>query len=327
MSSWMIREIREEPSIVRRIFGNELENLDLAVEKIRRSSFVITSGSGTSYNAALYLHLLLLKLGIPSTCVPASEVPAALPGFPQTVSPLLIAFSQSGGSIDVLNAASAARERGIPVLSVTNGRNSKLAGNSDASVTALSGEERSIPATKSHMAQLSVIASIYFALKKEEVSAYAETLASAIESALTLDDSINEIASASYGRIVLLGTGLLYVTALEGGLKIRETASVSAEAFHEREYLHGPMQILNSDTLMISLSENDSYLRNRFQPHCGRFLAVSHGQGSEIKVNHVDDVLNPMVHLIPLQLFSFYKAVHLGIDPDKPSKLRKVVEE
>jgi glucosamine--fructose-6-phosphate aminotransferase (isomerizing) len=137
----------------------------------------------------------------------------------------------------------------------------------------------------------------------------------------------------------LLGSGSNYATALEGALKLKESCNIFAEGFATREFLHGPIQLLNKKTpvmFMLSEDEIDSFLE--LMKTIRKFGAplISISEKSD-KVEEVSGGLayipegfpktfSPILYVLPLQLFAYYSSIARNLNPDKPEKLRKVVK-
>ncbi|RLG41640.1 MAG: hypothetical protein DRN78_04045, partial [Thermoproteota archaeon] len=250
----MISEIREQPKAVER-------TIESAVDEIRSAAsllddrFVYTTGSGSSYHASLVLHRLLMKVSnLKSTSIPSSELPEWLP--PEIKNSALVAFSQSGESKDVLVAVDYFRRvsRDGVVVSVTNTPKSTLARVSDDVILTRAGEERAVAATKSYTTQL--VVSFMLALKiaeqrgivldelVSELSIISKKMEKTIDLSFDLmEDIAKEIREVPFGFI--LGKGPNYPTALEGALKLRETANLHYVGYAAREFLHGPIQLVD----------------------------------------------------------------------------------
>ncbi len=331
----MISEIREQPKAVER-------TIESAVDEIRSAAsllddrFVYTTGSGSSYHASLVLHRLLMKVSnLKSTSIPSSELPEWLP--PEIKNSALVAFSQSGESKDVLVAVDYFRRvsRDGVVVSVTNTPKSTLARVSDDVILTRAGEERAVAATKSYTTQL--VVSFMLALKiaeqrgivldelVSELSIISKKMEKTIDLSFDLmEDIAKEIREVPFGFI--LGKGPNYPTALEGALKLRETANLHYVGYAAREFLHGPIQLVDRGTPVISLNwvEMKEVVR-RVRSFGGRVIRI--GVGGEIPIPETRYEFSPLLMVIPLQVLAYNISLLRGLDPDKPEKLGKVVTE
>jgi glucosamine--fructose-6-phosphate aminotransferase (isomerizing) len=137
----------------------------------------------------------------------------------------------------------------------------------------------------------------------------------------------------------LLGSGSNYATALEGALKLKEACNIFAEGFASREFLHGPIQLLNEKTpvlFMLSADEIDGFLElmETITKFGAPLISISE------KSDRVEEVsaglacipegfpktFSPILYVVPLQLFAYYSSIARNLNPDKPEKLRKVVK-
>ncbi len=351
----MLKEIFEEPSVVNRTIEQERDRTQEIAREIRSSSYdiVYITGSGTSYHAGLASQYALSNLtNLVTSIVPASEFERWIPTKIRR-KVLLMAISQSGESSDVLEAAEAALERQMHLLAVTNTPRSKLAQISHYHLLPKSGRELAIPATKTYVTQLMSIFMLSVELATEtlnpkELAHMREGLYGApqsLEETLTsLNSQIRDMAMRyrDTNLLFLLGSGPNYATALEGALKLKETCTIFAEGFATREFLHGPMRLVDERTLVIMMvqpNEFDTYLslssslRNFGAPV---ILISEESEGSAVLRDYSDEtilvppglpkVFSPILYIIPLQLFAYHSAVSRGLNPDKPEKLTKVVK-
>ncbi len=331
----MISEIREQPRAVER-------TIELAAEEIQSAAsllgdrFVYTTGSGSSYHASLVLHRLLMKVSnLKSTSIPSSELPEWLPL--KIKNSALVAFSQSGESKDVLVAVEYFRKvsKDGVVISITNTPGSTLTEVSDGVILTRAGKERAVAATKSYTTQL--VVSFMLALKiseqggvvlnelLSELSILSKKMRKAIDLSFDLVGNIaKEIAEVPFGFI--LGKGPNYPTALEGALKLRETANLHYVGYAAREFLHGPIQLVDKGTPVISLNwaEMKEVVR-RVRSFGGRVIRI--GPGGEVPIPKTRYEFSPLLMVIPLQVLAYNVSLLRGLDPDKPEKLGKVVTE
>lgn len=349
----MLREIHEQPQAVQATLTEGSKEVKDLVEEIRSKNYemIYLTGSGTSYHAGLagqYAFFMLTKLV--TSLIPASEFPVWIPSsFKRRA--LVIAISQSGESVDVLAAVKAALEKDMDALAITNTPGSSLTKLSRYTLLTRAGEELAVTATKSHIAQLAMLFLLSLELTRAEApgSEDIEHLKERLFEAPTLISktiSINEDLTYKLANMhknksffFLLGSGSNYATALEGALKLKEACNIFAEGFASREFLHGPIQLLNRKTpvlFMLSADEIDIFLAlmETIRKFGAPLISVSEKsnrveEGSTGFV-HIPEgfpkIFSPILYVVPLQLFAYYSSIARNLNPDKPEKLRKVVK-
>jgi glucosamine--fructose-6-phosphate aminotransferase (isomerizing) len=350
----MLEEIFQEPSVLRATIRSEAKitrKIAQAIKSQRYEMFYIT-GSGTSYHAGLASQYALMKLtNLSVSILPASEFQRWVPTrIPKKV--LLIAISQSGESSDIIEAAKAAVSRGMTLLAITNTSGSRLAKMSNYHLLPRSGKEKAVPATKTYVTQLMSIFMFSVELAKrnltvdefEHVRKGLHEAPRLLEQTLESLNSQIQIIAEKYKQknvIFILGSGPNYATALEAALKLKEACMVFAEGFATREFLHGPMRLVDERTLVIMLVPPDELdtdlelcrsLRSFGAPVV---LVMEKDASSAGHLEEADDVIlvprglpdafSPLLYVVPIQLLAYYSSVLRGLNPDKPEKLTKVV--
>ncbi|MEM2123433.1 MAG: SIS domain-containing protein [Candidatus Bathyarchaeia archaeon] len=348
----MLREIFQQPETLRDTIRSNHEKARAILEDlsaIRRIYFV---GSGTSYHTGLLGQLLVSKFTrVPVTAIPSSEFEYWTPNAFEDGT-IVAAISQSGESVDTLKAAEAGKRKGALLLAVTNNLESSLVRISDHSLIAEAGEEKAVTATKSYTAQLAIIyliglqiASLTGAnselLRGLELSLH--EVPSILEGMLdTVNGEALELAEKfkAFRVFFLLGSDLNYPTVLEGALKLKEACNVYAEGFAAREFLHGPIQLVNEATGIFMIaphkwSQNLVRLSEELKSYGAPIIAVSDMRDPSLKgvsrwlspEIRVPELVSPIVYIVPLQLFAYHSSILRGLNPDKPEKLSKVVRE
>ena len=345
---YMLREIHEEPKAA----SDTLNSIMKQSGDIRsflsneRYEMIYTTGSGTSYHAGLagqYAIGTLTKRTVSS--IPASEFRRWLPML--TTKFLLLAFSQSGESADVLDAVRAALERDASILAITNTPKSSLSKIARYVLLTRAGNELAVTATKTFVSQLAAVylLSLELGIKSSEVEQWRRWLLDVpdlVGKTIKLNAKLTEELAGKHkdkSIFFVLGSGPNYVTALEGALKLKEACNVFAEGFASREFLHGPVQLVNERTPIVLIvpphelqGESMSLIKDlkRFK---APLIAVSEeGRGIENACERllpipkgVPEVFSPILNVVPLQLLAYYLSVSRGLNPDKPEKLSKVV--
>jgi len=337
----MLKEIHEQPVALRRTLDQTRDEVErIAKKNARKIKMIYFTGSGTSYHACIAANYLVSRVtDYPSSTLPASEFSAWTGKAGHRSRAWLIAISQSGESRDVIDAVRSAKLSDIQVLAITNDAQSKLAKLADFSIASQAGKEEAITATKSFTATLLATYEFVSALaKNERLKAELNRLPSLVEETLQrCETQCSHIASELCDRefLFLLGSGANYASALEGALKLKESCNIYAEGFATREFLHGPMQLVDQRTpvflLQYELTDELLELTDRFKRLgaptiiVGSDTAAKGSDAIEIPAG-VNDVFQPMSYVIPLQLFAYYSSISRGLNPDQPTKLKKVVE-
>jgi glucosamine--fructose-6-phosphate aminotransferase (isomerizing) len=356
---FMLKEIHEQPEAVAATFRDRV-NADAGTVSLPEANLtrglcaglrrVVLVSCGTSYHAALVARLVIERLaGLGSEVDLASEFRYRDPILgPDT---LVVAISQSGETADTLGAAKAARQRGAPVLAITNVVGSALAREADGVIYTHAGPEIGVASTKTFTATLTAAYLLGLALglergflaPQEGQKRIAELLEvpALMEAALASHDSVRELAHvlARHENFLYLGRGLHHPLALEGALKLKEISYIHAEGYAGGEMKHGPIALIDDRMPVIALTPRDStYERmvanvEEVKARGGRIIAVCH-QGDVDMARRADhvlevpaavDLLAPLVSVIPLQLLAYHIAGLRGCDVDQPRNLAKSV--
>ena len=336
---FLSKEVHEQPDVLRRLVVEGKDEIAAHAAQIRSAKKVVLIGCGTSGNAALAGTYLLSQISQrDATFVPASEF--RYRAGPLNENSLVIAFSQSGETVDVLDALSEAKRCGAHIAAVVNTRNSTLDRIASTSVYLRAGSEQCVLATKSYTAMLSVLVLAAHAVADNWTAGAAAVMSAsdAIEHTLkpTARDHIASIASslAESRHLFVIGRGVHVASALEAALKIKEVSYIHAEGFAAGELKHGVIALIEPGTPCLVFAPADetrgdvlsgaSELRSRG--------ATTIGVGSQNdavfdKFIAIPDVriANPIVEAVPGQLLGYGAAITLGLDPDRPRNLAKSV--
>jgi len=342
---YMIKEIHEEPSILKRVWETQRERISEAAERVAASNRIYIVGSGSSYNAGLVLHYTLASHAKrASTPIPSGEY-----GYYRgTVAKgdTVIAISQSGHTGDTVEAARTARRSGALVVGVTNNPASPLAESSDYVIDIMAGREEAVTATKTFTAQLyallllaSEASRISGGSRIDGLEGLPRTLLSTISS---LEPGTRRIAVDvyRYQNMFSLGEGIGYGVAREASLKLKEAAGVYAEALQISEARHGPKALIGRRTPVYCtiLTERDlahltKLLRDLGGVEVPIYVVTSIDVGGEVEeraveVIRVGSAAAPAASILATafyQLLSYYISISRLLDPDMPRLLTKVV--
>jgi glucosamine--fructose-6-phosphate aminotransferase (isomerizing) len=336
---YMTKEIHEQPAVLRRLaqgWGDHARRL-AAMLTDARDVFVV--GCGTAGHAALAAQYFLARIaGRRVTFATGSEFPY-LGDFVAEGS-LVLAFSQSGETIDVIEAVRAARQRRARIAALVNVEGSSLWRLADYAVPLGAGPERCVLATKSFTAKLAIVLLTAYELtgQLEAGVALVEGAAVEIERLLADDrrDLIRQIADGIYRRdhLFVIGRGPSYPLALEAALKVKEVSYVHAEGFAGGELKHGVIALIEPGTPCLVLAPrdetHDDIMAGAMEVKArGAMLIGLSPEPDEAFDYHIPVAdLGPataIVNAAPAQLLGYYLALLRGHDPDKPRNLAKSV--
>ena len=328
---FMLKEIHESPKAVRDTVSSLLSDLELiekVAEEIRNAERVIVVGAGTSYHAGLYFSLLLNRIGINSTPLIASEYY----NIKGKKGDFVIAISQSGETIDVLQAIRKLKGEGGRIASITNVIESAIARESEYKIYMRAGPEIGVAATKTFTTQLVSLLIIYSILTKENLKNF-EKADEEVYNALGLEGYAKKIGEelSRARNIYYLGRGLSLPLAMEGALKIKEVAYVHAEAYPAGESKHGPIALVEKGFPVVFINDGEmpELLKNNvmeMKARGAKIYVVSTnkrvGEGDEV---YIESEIPPLSIAPIIQLIAYYASTAKGIDPDKPRNLAKTV--
>jgi glutamine---fructose-6-phosphate transaminase (isomerizing) len=335
---YTLKEIHEQSSTIADALTNNDHTLQKFCQILANAKNIYITGSGTSYHSALILKLMLGKYAkIRSETIMSSE-------FEYTLGPLddnsaVIAISQSGETADVLHSVKSAKQTGAKILSIVNVPTSSLARISDCSLTLNCGPEIGVAATKSFTGQLSVIYTIVDKLCSGciRIAVNKAELVAAIRQVLSIENDIARMVDVVHdiNDIYILGRSIHYPIALEGALKIKEIAYIHAEGIAAGELKHGPLALIDKNTVMIVINPGDTTFNDtlsnthEIKARGATVIGITDKDNQIynhlIKMPHVSDVLYPMIEVIPLQIIAYYLALKKNVDPDYPRNLAKSV--
>jgi glucosamine--fructose-6-phosphate aminotransferase (isomerizing) len=348
----MAQEIREIPKVVEDQLVLDPAALAAVVDAVRTAQprWVSIVARGTSDHAAIYARYLIeTQLGWPVSL--ASPSVTTIYGATTNWSDsLLLAFSQSGRSPDLVAVVEAARRGGALSVAITNTADSPLEAAAQLTVPCRAGPELAVAATKSYVAELAAVAGIVAALIPESALAenlprVPEVLRQTLEATLTWRggpgaDLVGAIAGS--GRALVISRGFNLATALETALKLKETGHVFAEGYSSADFEHGPIALAGSEIPAL-VFRPDGRMGAAIDPAIERARAAgakpwiiggpelgalnSGGSRTMLVLAALADLpecLTPLALVIPGQLLAEAVAVSLGLSPDRPVGLSKV---
>jgi glutamine---fructose-6-phosphate transaminase (isomerizing) len=355
---FMLKEIFEQPETIRDAFRGRilpasgdvrLGGLQLTDWELRNIRRIIILACGTSYHAGLVGEYLIEEYArIPVEVEYASEFryrsPIIEPGT------LCLVISQSGETIDTLEAMREARRRGAKVIGITNVVGSTIARESECGVYIHAGPEIGVASTKAFTGQVTILILLTLLLGRRnhlnaetgmEIIEELQKVPDKIRQVLAQSDRIREIARvyANHANCLYLGRGVNYPIALEGALKLKEISYIHAEGYPAAEMKHGPIALIDPNMPVVVICTRDSSydkIRGNVQEvraRKGKIISVVTEGDEEIAAlsDHVLTIprsrgmLTPLLSVVPLQLLAYHIAVLRGEDVDQPRNLAKAV--
>ncbi len=335
---FMIKEIIEQTETIQKAINQSDEIIKEVVEDINQARGIFFVGCGTAYHACLTGSYLFSKVaGKHVNVVSGSE----FPHFEHflTKKTLVIAVSQSGETADVLDAVKAARKKGSRVLSIVNVMGSSLTRSSDRVLLTQSGPEICVLSTKAYTAQLALLLLLAYAAagKLGEGRNQLKNLYNLVYdlTAISTRRHVKKLAEKLRNRehMFTIGRGLMYPTALEAALKLKEVSYIHTEGFAGGDLKHGPIALIEEGTPCIAFVSNGTrkeILSNAMEIKSRGGYIIGVGEEKNdifdyfIKVpnSHITD---PITHIIPIQILAYQLAILRGCDPDMPRNLAKSV--
>ena len=329
-----LKEISEQPDTILRSENND--QIQQFVDNIKQAKNLYITGSGTSYNAAEIARYLMSKFAkIKIDTVISSEFPFSPNDIEQDST--LITISQSGESADVLEAVRIAKKSKTNILSIVNHLNSSLSQESSLAIGLNCGPEIGVAATKSFTSQLATLYKITDKLCNGCINPDWATVSAAISQILSSHSKIKEIAKnlKEISDIYVLGRGIHLSIAREAALKLKELSYIHAEAIAGGELKHGPLALMDSNVYVIIINPNDSTYSdtmnsaNEIKARGAKIIGISDKESDIydywIDIPIIDEILYPIIEIIPIQLLAYYTALEKKTNPDYPRNLAKSV--
>lgn len=329
-SCHMRAEIDEISSALKNTYASVMSNQP-AINMLARAKKVIIIGCGTAYHAGLYAKEVIERLkNIPCECIVASEADGL-----RFVNKdcLAIAISQSGETADTLFALEQCKQNGAKTLAITNVEGSSLALSADKTVLLNAGAEVAVAATKSYNCQLFALYLLTkYAIKEAFSVDDLNALCTAVQQAMQLSLYEEKIKNSN---MFFIGKGIDNMTAQEGALKFKEITYKMTDAYSTGELKHGAIALIDDKSCVVALAStaNDkrleatvSELRSR-GAYCISVSPYRYNCADKAFVlpHLTDELLYPILSIIPLQNLALTSSLCLGLNPDKPRNLAKSV--
>jgi len=356
---FMLKEIHEQTQTTQDTFRGRisdeenkiiLQSVKLTKEEILNISRICIVACGTSYHAGLTAKFLFENLtGIPTEVNIASEFRYANPVIDDKV--LTIFISQSGETADTLAALRLAKEKKSKTIAICNVVGSSVSREADNVLYTHCGPEIGVASTKAFTGQLTALYLLVMFMASKKKTITTEQLAefisnlrdipTKISETLKLSGKIKEIAKLFQNtkQFIYLARNINYPIALEGALKLKEISYIYAEGYPAGEMKHGPIALIDETMPVMVIATKskvyDKILSNieEAKARGAKIIAIANKGNKDIIKNsdyqifvpEVDEILSPLINVIPLQFFAYFVSVMKGCDVDQPRNLAKSV--
>ncbi|MGK2965491.1 MAG: glutamine--fructose-6-phosphate transaminase (isomerizing) [Tepidiformaceae bacterium] len=356
---FMLKEIMEQPEAISDTIRSlvtvepaevHLDALGDASSKLAGTERVLLIGMGTSLHAAMVGRRYIEALaGIPAEVENASEFRYRDPIIgPNT---LVVSVSQSGETVDVLEAMAVARLRGALQVTICNTEGAQTTRVADGTVYTRAGLERGVASTKCYTTAMVALYALALGIGVARGTLSASDLSRRVRELALLPDAIGRVLAdpkpyreaanhfAQAQHFLFLGRGLAFPVAMEGALKMKEISYVHAEGYAAGEMKHGPIALIDPGFPTVAVAPKHA-LRSKMISNIEQVLArdgevlalategdaeIAALAGSTLWLPEVDELLEPILASVPLQCFAYYLALRRGCDVDQPRNLAKTV--
>jgi glucosamine--fructose-6-phosphate aminotransferase (isomerizing) len=356
---YMLKEIHEQPKAIEDALRGRMNaregwikmgGVNEYANRIDKAKRFILTACGTSWHSALIGEYLIEDLArVPVEVEYASEFRYRNPIINET--DVILALSQSGETADTLAAIEMAKERQALIYGICNVIGSSIPRMSHAGSYTHAGPEIGVASTKAFSNQVVILTLIALQIaqskgtistsKLRQILYELENIPNKIKEALKLDAQIRELAEIykDASNFLYLGRGTNFPVALEGALKLKEISYIHAEGYPAAEMKHGPIALIDENMPVVFLCTNASAYEKiisniqEVKARKGRIIAVVNKEDDQIKaladhiivVPETEEVLSPLVTIVPLQLLAYHIAILRGCNVDQPRNLAKSV--
>ncbi len=356
---FMLKEIYEQPKVIEDSFRGRMNATDGWIKlggvnefanRIDKAKRFIITACGTSYHSGLLAEYLIEELArVPVEVEYASEFRYRNPIINET--DVVIAISQSGETADTLAAIEIAKDRQALIYGICNVIGSSIPRASHAGSYTHAGPEIGVASTKAFSTQVSILTLLALQIaqskgtistsKLRQILYELENIPKKIEETLKLDAQIQELAAIykDAQNFLYLGRGYNFPVALEGALKLKEISYIHAEGYPAAEMKHGPIALIDEEMPVVFLATNMSAYEKiisniqEVKARKGKIIAIVNKGDTQIRdlADHVievpetEEVLSPLVTIVPLQLLAYHIAILRGCNVDQPRNLAKSV--
>ena len=356
---FMLKEIHEQAETVHDCLRGRLlpdqgkiimSGIDNHLDTLVNAPRIVIVACGTSWHAGLVAEYMIEELcRIPVEVEYASEFRYRNPVVNK--GDVIIAISQSGETADTMVALESAKEKGAFIFGVVNAVGSSIARISHAGAYTHSGPEIGVASTKAFTGQLAVLTMMALKMGYAKGTITSERYIHLMQELHSVPEKINEILKDTTAiqniatkykdaeDFLFLGRGYNFPIALEGALKLKEISYIHAEGYPAAEMKHGPIALVEDTLPVLFVATKDTYYEKivsniqEIKARKGMVISVATEGDSLLEdmsndimyVPEIDELIAPLLSVIPLQLLSYYIGIERGCDVDKPRNLAKSV--
>lgn len=353
MPHFMLKEIHEQPRAISNTLRINNSKYLPFVKLLNDAKNIFITAAGTSFHAGLASSYTFNKISkLHNNPIISSEFIDKVGGIIDNES-VVLAISQSGETMDTLNAINYAKKKGAKILSITNVMGSSIIRMSDHKIITQAGPEIGVAATKTFLVQLICLTqlSLYLAemrglLNSSEIKFLKQNLMNIPKIIQKIivnqEENIKIIAQhfANNSNFLFLGRGISSITAAEGALKLKEISYIHAESYPAGECKHGPIALIERDFPVVFIAPPDDtqtlLISNIMEMKARNAKIITVSQENDYKIHRISnakfiipskipEILTPIAYIVPLQIFAYFSAIFRGNDPDKPRNLAKTV--
>jgi glucosamine--fructose-6-phosphate aminotransferase (isomerizing) len=355
---YMLKEIYEQPTSIENALRGRLDDdaatakfggLNLSTQQLRRIDRIVLTACGTSWHAGLVGEYLLEEFArLPVEVEYASEFRYRNPPLSDTT--MIFCITQSGETADTLAAMRESQRKGHPSLAICNVVGSSIAREADGGIYLHAGPEIGVASTKAFTSQVTVLTLLALFLGRmrhlsfpagKRIIGHLRAVPDLIRKTLECHDAVKRIAEKYYtaDNFLYLGRGYNFPVALEGALKLKEISYIHAEGYPAAEMKHGPIALVDEETPSVfviphghmypKVLSNLEEVKARKGPviaiACHDDEQIDRVADDVIHIPPVEDYLQPLIAVIPLQLLAYHIALLRGCNVDRPRNLAKSV--
>lgn len=342
---FMLKEINEQPNIIYNLLSEHLNNNLENIPSLINYDRIDIIGCGSAYHTSLVAKSLFEKYcDMEINCYIASEYRYERNFFGKNS--LVIFISQSGETADTLACLRKVKKNNIDTLAIVNAEGSSIAREADNVIYIKAGQEVAVATTKAYTAQVAILSLLALKLSLEKnIITNIDDIKNDTENIINImDKTINnidykDIANKIYDKkdIFFLGRLIDYSLALEGSLKLKEISYINSATYAAGELKHGTISLIEKDTPVISIITDEdikdktiSNIKEIKARGANSIVVTTDTLDKDIYddiiiIPKINDFLQPIITIIPLQLLAYYVAKNKGCDIDKPRNLAKSV--
>lgn len=336
---FMLKEIFEQPQVIRNLAQNYTDQIKFLAKTIKAAKGTFFIGAGTAYNACLAGMYFFSKISHKHVNTAFASEFNYLEDFLNKNS-LIIAFSQSGETLDVIESLNRAKSKKSKIVAITNVLGSTIYRMADYKLLLGAGPEKAVASTKAYIAKLSVLLMLSYEMigKTSNIKSILLKTAQEIERILQPKNliKVKKIAKlmTDSKHIFVIGRGVSYASSLEAALKIKEVSYIDTQGLAGGELKHGPIALISKGTPCLVFAPNDetydSIISNatEIKARGGIIIGISPQNATSFDYwIKVKDILEGsyIAQVVVAQVIAYYIALFLKLDPDKPRNLAKSV--